>query len=125
MNKCILPFTLDVELKAYHNRAFPVGAMKGNIFDYDYLLCNKFINCRYREDGILETSEDYFWFSDDGVTKIQRMMMNSVSYRAKGINLITLNKEMLCEGAYITGLYNEYYIKETEAYQKKIFFMIT
>lgn len=47
MNSCILPFTIDVEMRGYHNRAFPLGVIKANISDYDIWLCNKLINCRY------------------------------------------------------------------------------
>lgn len=31
MGKCLLPFTIDVEMRAYHNRSFPMGIIKANI----------------------------------------------------------------------------------------------
>ena len=30
--ECILPFCVDVEMRMYHNKAFPLGIIKANIF---------------------------------------------------------------------------------------------
>ncbi len=53
MNCFILPFTTDVEMKAYQNKAFPLGAIKATIKDYNTWLCNKLIDCAYYANGTL------------------------------------------------------------------------
>lgn len=41
MGKVLLPFELDVEMRMYHNKSFPLGIIKANINDYDIWLCKK------------------------------------------------------------------------------------
>ena len=43
MKRCILPFSVDVEMRTFQNKAFPLGAFKANMPDYDIWLCNKLI----------------------------------------------------------------------------------
>ena len=48
MKICVLPFDIDVEMRAYHNKSFPLGIIKSNLSDYRVWLCNKLVNCVYR-----------------------------------------------------------------------------
>lgn len=59
MNRYILPFTIDVELRTYHNTAFPLGAIKATIKDYEIWLCSNYINCIY---GSPEYNPSYWKF---------------------------------------------------------------
>lgn len=44
-SKLVLPFEIDVEMRAYQNKAFPFGIIKANLENYDIWLCGKLINC--------------------------------------------------------------------------------
>lgn len=127
MNHYVLPFTIDVELKAYHNTAFPLGAIKATIPDYETWLCNNYINCIYGRPDYRPSCwklESYYsnrWFVDKGLTHVQNMFLDSATFKGKGLDIIRLNKEMLRENFYINGGYNEYYIKGKKSYKKKDF----
>lgn len=114
-------------MKAYHNTAFPLGAIKANIPNYEIWLCNRYINCIYGNPSYypnLWKLESYYkdrWFSDDGTTHVQSMFLDASTFKSKGIDVITLNKEMLRENFYVNGCYNEYFIKGKSAYKKEDF----
>lgn len=44
-SKLVLPFEIDVEMRAYQNKAFPFGIIKANLENYYIWLCGKLINC--------------------------------------------------------------------------------
>lgn len=116
MEKCILPFTVDVEMKAYHNKAFPLGVMKANMPDYEIWLCNKLINCMHRLSGSFDVCNRDLWSEDDGLIITQVLHLYPKTF--KKIDIISLNKDMLENGAYITGDYNEFFIEGKKAYKK-------
>jgi len=76
MGKCLLPFTIDVEIKAYHNKSFSLGIIKANIADYDVWLCNKLINCICDENNLIETIDDDLWSEKEGLTYIEFIYLN-------------------------------------------------
>lgn len=41
---CLLPFDLEPECRAYHNKAFELGIIKANLKEYDKWLSQKLIN---------------------------------------------------------------------------------
>ena len=51
------------------------------------------------------------WSVEEGLTTVQTIKLCPATYEKNGIDIISLNKAMLREGAYIVGIYNEYYIK--------------
>lgn len=121
MRKCILPFTLDVEMRTYHSTAFPLGIMKANFIDYENWLCNKMILVQSTHNDVdnqFECVEDDWWSIIDGALFKQNLQLAPQNYRTKGIDVISLNKEMLQKGNYISGLYNEYYIPGKEPFGK-------
>jgi len=130
MNKYILPFTIDAELKTYHNTAFPLGAIKASIYDYDIWLCNKYINCIYRNPEYnpnywkLESYYTNRWFADDGTTHVQSMFLDADSYASKGIDIICFSKEMLRKQFYINGCWDEFYVKGKRDIKNNLLFMI-
>lgn len=113
----VLPFELDVEMRMYHNKSFPLGIIKANIDDYDVWLCNKLIDCVYR-NGTFDSVEEDIWSTRDGLTFNQNMWLAPETFAKKGLDLITLNISMLDEGFYITGAYNEFYIPSKRPYNK-------
>lgn len=120
MNGFLLPFELNVEIRTYHNKAFPLGIIKANIDEYDKWICNKFINCIYRNNSF-DSMDDDVWSVNDGAVFIQNMWVSPSTLTLGGIDVIKLNENMLQEGNYITGLYNEFYIPSKGPYQKENF----
>lgn len=118
-NCYILPFELNVEMKVYHNKAFPLGSIKANIKEYDTWLCNKLINCVYVPDeDAFNSYEVDLWSVKDGLTFDQSLFLSPETFGYNGMNLIELNKSMIKQEYYITGMYNEFYIPEKPSYQK-------
>lgn len=116
MGKVLLPFELDVEMRMYHNKSFPLGIIKANINDYDIWLCNKLINCIYRNNETFDCLEDDIWSVQDGLTFSQGLWMSPPIFASKGFDLIEFNKNMLSNGNYITGTYDEFYIPQKKPY---------
>lgn len=116
MGKVLLPFELNVEMRMYHNKSFPLGIIKANINDYDIWLCNKLINCVYKENGNFDCIEDDIWSMQDGLTFSQGLSMAPSTFTVKGFDLIEFNKNMLSNGNYITGFYDEFYIPQKKSY---------
>lgn len=117
MNRITLPFTTDVEIKAYQNKAFALGAIKATIKDYDTWLCNTLIECAYYTNGRFDMY-NYLWNSRDDLITNERLDLYSGILDHDGSELIALNKRNLKEGMYINGYYNEFYIKGKGAYQQ-------
>lgn len=121
MKKCVLPFNVDVEMRAYHNKSFPLGIIKSNISDYRIWLCNKLINCIYRNSGAFDSFEEDIWSVRDGLTFPQNIYIAPKTIAYSGFDLIEFNKTMIDDECYITGAYNEFYIPEKKHYQKNDF----
>ncbi len=118
MSEKKLPFTLDVEMRAYHNKSFPLGIMKANIKDYRIWLCNKLINCIFRSSsGTFDLLEDDLWSVREGVTFSQNLYTEPLFFANEFVNLIDLNKSMIDKNHYITGAYNEFYIPNKKPYK--------
>lgn len=111
----VLPYTLDVEVRMYQDKAFPLGVIKANIDNYDIWLCNKLFDCVY-ENGLFDIKDDDLWSIDAGMTCVQNIYVAPESLSFKGMNLIEFNKSMLNKRHYITGTFNEFYIPGKSAY---------
>ena len=118
MGNCLLPFTIDVEMRAYHKKAFPLGIIKANIADYDVWLCNKLINCVCYENKPIEVIDDDIWSEKDGLTRTKFITLKREEFNQKNADIITKNIEMLEQDIYITGFYDEYFIPGKSPYQK-------
>ena len=120
MEKCLLPFTLDVDMLTYHNRAFPLGVIKANIKDYDVWLCNKLINCFFRENGArLHSFDNAIWSEDIGLSKVEKKFFEREELDQISIDIVAQNKELLNNGTYIVGNYDEYFVKGKWPYHKR------
>lgn len=121
MGKCLLPFTIDVEMRAYHNKSFPLGIIKANIADYDVWLCNKLINCICYENNVLDAIDDDLWSEKVGLTHNESLFLKREEFNQKNPDIITKNIEMLEQGRYIIGVYDEFFIPGKRPYQKRHF----
>lgn len=116
MDQHILPFTIDVEMRMYHNKSFPLGAIKANIDNYNIWLCNKLITCVWRNGCVLDSVDNDIWGTRDGLTFSQDMWVSPQIFLASGFDLIKFIKYMLKNDNYITGGYDEYYIPNKKAF---------
>lgn len=121
MDKYILPFTTDVEILAYQNKAFPLGIIKANVSEYDIWLCNKFVNCILKINGEFNSYDKDLWSFKDGLTTEQKIEVHPDAYAYRGLDLLLFNKEMINNGSYIIGQYNEFFIKGKKSYKKHNF----
>lgn len=117
MGKRILPFTLNVEMVAYQNRAFWLGIAKANLYKYELWLCNKLTNSVFWENGILEPFEEDPWSLQEDMFEEQCIGFHPQLFTLEGIDLLTLNKSMIERGYYVLGNYNECYIPQKKAYR--------
>ena len=122
MGKCLLPFTIDVEMRAYHNRAFPLGIFKVNLENYNVWLCNKLINCVINTSNhIINSFDKDLWSEKDGLTCTEILSLKREEFNQKHPDIIAKNKEMLEQGRYITGVYDEFFVPGKGPYQKRHF----
>ena len=121
MKRCILPFTIDVEMKAYQNKAFPLGIFKATMPDYDVWLCNKLIIPICYPWNFFDTLSEDLWSVNDGLSNCQFIELEPKTFNSKAFDILRLNKEMLQSGLYITGTYNEFFIKGKRVYMKRDF----
>lgn len=118
-NYVSLPYEINVEMKTYQSRAFPLGIMKANVDDYDTWLCNKLINSYYAPKEVtFDSYEADLWPVREGLAFEQKMLLSPDLFACKGIDLIELIRYMLRDGYYIYGTYNEFYIPGKSCYQK-------
>ena len=119
MNSVILPYEMQVETITYQHHAFALGIIKPNIQQYDQWLCNKFINC-VADKGVNLHDED-IWMVKYGLCIKTGGYMNYEAFHIFCPDLVEKNKEMLEQGFYVSGTYDEYYIPGKAAYQARPF----
>ena len=116
MSSIILPYEMQVESIAYHNQAFALGIIKPNIHQYEQWLCNKYINCI--------AGNGFDLYDEDIWTMMERLTIKTggqMIYEAFHVfcpDIIAKNKEMLEQGFYIWGTYDEYCIPGKSAYNR-------
>ncbi len=118
---CLLPFDLEPECRAYHNKAFELGIIKANLKEYDKWLSQKLINCVGIDDGenqYFEIMEEDIWELHQGLAERQTIYVDPDAFKKGFIDLIGLIQYMLQTRHYVIGFYNEYYIPGKEAYKK-------
>ena len=120
MNKEItLPYTLEVETITYQTQAFPLGMIKANIKEYDTWICNKFIDYYYHmQVGRFSIFDTDTWGYKEGLTTHDSLYVNEEGFKDNIADVIRYNKNMLENGHYIFGMYNEFYIPGKKAYQR-------
>ena len=121
-DRYILPFKEKPYTQMYHNKAFPMGIIQGNT-DTDEIMpwiCGKFINCVWIPES-RRTKFDHCiyddWCTDDKILLQQRIDFFPETYEYLGIDILRFLKQMICNGAYVYGMYNEKYIPGKYAYK--------
>lgn len=120
--KIILPYELNVESIAYQSQAFPLGIIKANIPDYDCWLCNKCINFYITADyKFYSIYEEDLWSCQDELMTCRKKKFASESFYLVCLKIVEENKNMLDNGWYIFGIYNEFFIPRKKVYHKRDF----
>ena len=107
-------------MRAYQNIAFPLGIIKANIVDYDVWLCNRLINCS-NENNLIEVIDDDLWSEKEGLANSELIYLEREEFNQNVPDILAKNKEVLEQGRYIIGNYDEFYAPGKESYQKRHF----
>ena len=122
--KIILPFEVKPLSVMYHNLAFPLGIIQGNAkCDITPWLCHKFINCMFNpaSKNIFSISLSDNWGAGDKMMFHQHIQLFNDTYDIVGIDIIQVLINMLANGYYVAGYYNEEYIPGKRAYGVEYF----
>lgn len=119
MNRVILPYEMQVESIVFQGQAFALGIIKPNIRQYDQWLSNKYINC-VSEKGF-DLYDDDIFMVNYGLCVKTGGYMNYEAFEIFCPDIIAKNKQMLEQGFYIWGTYDEFYIPGKSAYQTSPF----
>lgn len=122
--KIVLPFDINPLSVMYHNLAFPLGVIQGNAkCDITPCLCHKFINCLFNPPAMNKFSISLFdnWGIGDKMTFHQQIQLFYDAYDIIGVDIIQVLINMLANGYYVGGNYNEEYIPGKQAYGVKYF----
>lgn len=76
MKSVVLPFTINVELRSYHNNAFPLGIAKANMIDYEIWLCNKYVNVFRSINGVINSYDEDPYTLVDGFPYLAHILSN-------------------------------------------------
>lgn len=122
--KIVLPFEINPLSVMYHNLAFPLGVIQGNAkCDITPWLCHKFINCVFNPPAknkfSISLSDN--WGVGDKITFHQQIQLFHDTYDIVGIDIIQVLINMLANGYYVGGNYNEEYIPGKQAYGVEYF----
>ena len=120
-----LPFEIKPYSICYHNLAFPFGVIQGNgnccDVDVNGWMLRKFINCVYddsREANRYEICLCDAWGVIDCLTTHQNVNFFKSTYELFGIDILSFVKKSIDSNHYITGIYNERYIRGKSAYDR-------
>ena len=119
MKSVILPYEMQVESIVFQHHAFALSIIKPNICQYDQWLCNKYINC-VAGDGFELYDED-IWMGCCGLCIKVGGYMYYEAFHVFCPDLIEKNKQMLEQGFYVLGTFDEFYIPGKGAYQVRPF----
>lgn len=123
--KTILPFETHPFCLCYHNLAFPFSVIQGNgnICNVDVVswMLRKFTNCVFDDNMKSNRYEICLcdaWGVIDCLTKHQNINFSKSTYELLEIDILSFVKKLIDATYYITGMYNEKYIKGKRAYKE-------
>ncbi len=108
----------------YHNMAFPMGVIQGNSKNnITPWLCYKFLNCLYNPSSAnkFSISLSDSWGVGDKMVFHQQIQLFNDSYDIIGIDIIQLLENMIANGHYVVGNYNEEFIPGKQTYGTEYF----
>lgn len=121
--KVVLPFETQPFCICYHNLAFPFGVIQGNgncnNVDVVSWMLRKFTNCVYDDSRELNRYEICLcdaWGVIDCLTTHQNINLFKSTYDILGLDILSFMKKSINSNYYITGSYNEKYIRVKNAY---------
>ena len=122
MSKIFLPFTTNVEAKAYQYSAYALGAIKASLHDSHLWTAGKFLSVYFESNDQLHMYDDDFWSINDGITKQSSITIKRANTSLSRYELLDVLKGKIRTGNYIVGMFDEYFIPQKKAYGKFNFF---
>lgn len=123
--KILLPLEYNPCVRMYQGEAFAMGMVEGNAgVDIKPWLSGKFINCYFQEEvqNKFYISFNDPWTLEDKILTHQCLELSDELHKIWGLDYIDLFKQMLNLGWYPSGRYNEEYIPQKNAFQKRYFY---
>ena len=118
MSKIFLPFTTNVEAKAYQYSAYALGAIKASLHDSHLWTAGKFLSVYFESNDQLHMYDDDFWSINDGITKQSSITIKRANTSLSRYELLDVLKGKIRTGNYIVGMFDEYFIPQKKAYGK-------
>lgn len=115
MGKIILPFTTNVEAKAYQYSAFALGAIKTSLTDSHLWATGKFLTVYFERNNQLHMYDADFWSISEGITTQSNITINRNTMRFSRTELLEIIQEKIRAGNYVVGVFDEYYIPQKNA----------
>ena len=123
-NRILLSFEEKPLSVMYRHIAFPLGVIQGNAKgDIMPWLCHRFVNCVFYpiSQNHFSISLSDHWGIEEGIHYRQQIQLFYSTYNEIGIDVIQLLTQMLAQGYYVCGDWNEEYIPGKQAYKIEYF----
>lgn len=122
MRKIILPFTINVEAKAYQYSAYALGAIKASLTDSHLWAAGKFLSIYFESNNQLHMYDADFWSINEGITTQSSITINLAAMCLSRSELLEVVKHKIIDGNYIVGMFDEFYIPRKISYGKRHYF---
>ena len=121
-----LPFEEKPFSVMYHYTAFPLGIVQANMEPdkIDRWLCTKYINCSFEPCSKMNKfniGRD-LWLTDEKILIRHKNIFSKAINDYYKIDVVKIFKDMINQGSYPQGNYNEEWIPDKFAYQKYRFY---
>jgi hypothetical protein len=120
-NEVILPFKTNPLMQVTQMKAFELGIIEANEKTIYPWIFNSCIN----QQCILNDKHFTFvgdrWYANENVTQYQQFCMERTNVDSNSFNILDFIRELIQNGTYIYGKYNEYFIPGKFSYQKQNF----
>lgn len=124
-NNIKLPFDINVYSKMYQHLAFPLGIIMGSAHkDITPWLISRHINCRYCESyprSKFNIAIDDYWNIKENLFFKQFMVLEAKTYESLEMDFVKIFRNMILQGYYPFGNYNEQFIPKKTSYKKEYF----
>lgn len=122
MSMTILPFTTNVEAKAYQYSAYALGAIKASLTDSHLWAAGKFLSIYFESNSHLHMYDADFWSINEGITTQSSITINRTTMRLSRSELLEVVEHKIRDGNYIVGMFDEFYIPRKKSYRKQHYF---
>ena len=121
--KTIHPIDDNPLIQAYQIRNYELGILAAHNSDIMPWFYNKHINCVYMQEKnrFDHLMYDDRWYANEGVMAVHKMRFKKSISEVDSVNMLNIAREMIFNGYYFMGYFDEYHISCKKAYQKRHF----